>query len=308
MDKSYPLISIIIPTLNNEKDLFDCLESIKNVDCVPKQLEVLIWDNGSKSECKETIKQYLSKLKEEYDIQNVLIESEENLGVYTTRDELLKRVNPNVKFILSIDDDVILPSQILNNMLPFFEQKSSLGIIGPRTVFDDFPSKTAHGAGFINWWLGRYSDLDAEEVIECDYVIGCCMLIKKEVIDLVGGFDRDYYTSHGEIDFCLKAKEKGFKTLYQPNVIVRHRVEKEGTQTLERTYYIFRNKLFVIKKNASLLQKITSLLLYSLFWPPKILIDSIIKNKGINIKEIKIILKAVSDGITGKVGKQDING
>ena len=46
-------------------------------------------------------------------------------------------------------------------------------------------------------------------MVECDYVIGCCMLIKKKVISDLKGFDRDYYTSHGEVDFCLRAKKKG---------------------------------------------------------------------------------------------------
>jgi len=189
-------------------------------------------------------------------------------------------------------------------LLSVFQQDSSIGIIGPRTVFDDASSETAHGAGYVNWWLGRYTDVDAKQAMECDYVIGCCMLIKRDVIKEIGGFDRDYYTSHGEVDFCLKAKTKGYKTLYHPRVKVRHRVERGGTKTPERMYYIFRNKLFVIKKNFSLPQKWISLTLYLLFWFPKSIIDSIRRNKRLDFQEMKIILKAMTDGWLNRTGRR----
>jgi hypothetical protein len=237
-------------------------------------------------------------------IQVNLIENNDNYGVYTSRDELFKRISPEAEFALSIDDDVLLPPQLFKELFPVFQRDSSVGIIGPRTVFDFAPSETAHGAGIVNMWIGRYTDVDAREVMECDYVIGCCMLVRSNVIKELGGFDRDYYTSHGEIDFCLKAKAKGYKTLYYPGVRVRHRVERTGTRTPERTYYIFRNKLFVIKKNFPFFQRWMSLSLYLLLWLPKSVADSIVRNRSLDIREIKIILKAMVDGWLNRTGKR----
>jgi len=304
LNKEYPFISVIIPTLNNEKDLIDCLDSLKKTVYIHKNLEIIVWDNGSSQKCKEKINHYLSRIQEESGIKNRLIESSENLGAHTSRDELFKRVNHEAQFILSIDDDVILPPNIFKGLLAVFDSDNKAGIVGPRTVYDDFPNETAHGAGFVNWWIGRYKDIDSGELEECDYVIGCCFLVKRDVINKLGGFDRDYYTSHGEIDFCLKAKKKGYKIIYQPSVIVKHKVEKGGTKSLERTYYIFRNKLFVIKKNAPIPQKYISLFLYFLFWLPKSILDSIIRNKSLNFQEIRIILKAILDGWLNKGGKR----
>jgi len=298
-----PFVSIIIPTRNNEQDLFDCLKSIKDLDYSLNRIEIIIWDNDSNQVSRDKINTYLINIQKRRNLNIEFIEHNGNLGVYTSRDELLKRISSDTDFILSIDDDVILPPQILENLLPLFYENKSIGIVGPKTVYDDLPSVTAHGAGFINWWTARYTDLDAESLIECDYVIGCCMLIKKIVINEIGGFDRDYYTSHGEVDFCLRARQKDYRTLYQPEVIVRHRVERTGTQTLERIYYVFRNKLFVIKKNAPFPQKWVALSLYCLFWPLKALFDSIRKNRRIDVQEIKVILKAIKDAWLGRSGK-----
>ncbi len=300
----YPLISILIPTRDNQEDLVDCLKSVKALDYDLGHIEVIIWDNNSSLEGKEHIKEFLADVSNERKIRVEFIENKDNYGVYTSRDELLKRITPAAEFVLSIDDDVILPPPLFKETLPPFETEKSIGIVGPRIVYDDAPSETAHGAGFVNMWLGQYSTRDAREPLECDYVIGCCMLIKKSVIDEIGGFDRDYYTSHGEVDFCLRAKKKGYKVLYHPGSIVRHRVDRGGTKTPERTYYVYRNKLFVIKKNAPLPQRWISLGLYSLFWLPKAIIDSIIRNKRVHLQEIKTIFHAMVDGWLNRGGKR----
>ena len=298
------ITSIIIPTRENEKDLIDCLSAISQLDNSNNKLDIIIWDNNSSQESKKKVKDYLLKMNTPEYLKLAFIENEENYGVYTSRDELLKRVGGHSQFVLSIDDDVILPPQFLIRFLPLFDRDKSIGVIGPRIVYDDILSETAHGAGFVNKWLGRYTTKDARTVVECDYVIGCCMLIKKEVFDTIGGFDRDYYTSHGEVDFCLRAKNKGFKVLYDPSVVVRHRVDKGGTRNIERLYYVYRNKLLVIKKNFLIPQKWTALFIHFLLWFPKAIIDSIRFNKNLEYEEIKIIIRAMLDGWLNRFGKR----
>ena len=145
----YPFVSILIPTRNNEKDLVDCLGSIKALDYDLGCIEIIIWDNNSSAEGKEKIKSVLSNISGERMLRIEFIENTANYGVYTSRDQLFKRVSPDAEFVLSIDDDVILPSQLFKKLFPLFQQDNSIGIIGPRTVYDDTPSETAHGAGFV---------------------------------------------------------------------------------------------------------------------------------------------------------------
>lgn len=298
-----PCLSILIPTRNNEKDLIDCLNSIGSLDYPSDKIEIIIWDNNSGQEGKEKVKDFLSNMTNEKSIRIEFIEHNDNYGVYTSRDELFKHVDTNTEYILSLDDDVVLPIDGLTKMLKVFRQFPVAGVVGPRVVYYNHPEETQHGAGFVNLWLGKYSEIDSSKLIECDYTIGCCQLMRKEVADRLQGFDRDYYTSHGEVDFCLKTKKIGYKVFYQPEVVVKHKVDKGGTRTMERLYYLYRNKLLVIKKNATFLQKITSLVLYSIFWIPKILLDCMSFNKGVNIDELRVIFKGIYHGTVGKKGK-----
>lgn len=301
-----PFVSIVIPTLNNKKDIIKCLDSIKNLDYPRKHVEIIVWDNGSNDGTQAEVSQIFKEMEQEGWKRLDMIQSAENMGVYTSRDELFKRIDPNVEYVLSLDDDVFLPCDCLTVLMRTLHQHSDAGIIGPRTVYDMNPNETAHGAGFVNLWLGRYSETDAGSLVECDYVIGCCMLIKSEVVSKLKGFDRDYYTSHGEVDFCLRAKKKGYKIFYDPGVIVRHNVTRGGTKTPERIYYLYRNKLLIIRKNASPLQKVTSLSLYTIFWIPKMIMDSILFHRSINLNEWLVMFKAVRHAIINRVGKVDL--
>ncbi len=300
-------ISIVIPTLNMCDDIIRCLDSINKLDYPKKHVEIIVWDNGSTDGTQAEVSNAFREMGKGEDWKRLdLIQSEENLGVYTSRDELFKSISSETEYVLSLDDDVFLPCDSLKILVKYLQDHSHAGIIGPRTVYDMNPNEIAHGAGFVNLWAGRYKDIDTGSLVKCDYVIGCCMLIKREVITELKGFDRDYYTSHGEIDFCLKAKKKGYKTFYDPSVVVRHNVAKGGTKTLERIYYLYRNKLLVIRKNSSLLQKAITLPLYTVFWVPKMIIDSIRFHRGIKLDEWMVMLKAVKHAIIHRVGKVDL--
>jgi len=305
-NNNYPLVSIVIPTLNSKEDIVKCLDSIQNLDYSKNKIELIIWDNGSTDGTQGEVSRIFEEMKKEGWNALNLIQSDENLGVYTSRDELFKRINPEADYILSIDDDVFLPKECLAALIRTLQSYPGAAIIGPRTVYESKQDETAHGAGFVNLWIGRYRDTDADSLMECDYVIGCCMIVKKEVISELKGFDRDYYTSHGEVDFCLRAKKKGFKTVYDPSVIVRHNVARGGTKTLERIYYLYRNKFLVIRKHASLLQKAITLPLYFVFWIPKMIMDSIRFHRCIKLDEWLVMLKAVRHAIINRVGKVNL--
>jgi GT2 family glycosyltransferase len=209
------------------------------------------------------------------------------------------------QYVLGLDDDVVVSKNCLESMLEVFKLETSAAIAGAKIVYYDDPSKVAQSAGFINWCLGKFKSLQSyERLIECDYVIGCGWLINREVMDEVGGFDKDYFLMHWEMDFCSRVKKHGYKIFYQPEAVIRHKIPSKIKR--DGLYYLYRNKLLLIKKNATFLQKLTSLTLYAFFWLPKIILDSLIVNRRINIKEIKQILKAVYDGIIGKVGKQEV--
>src|SRR5436309_3050659 len=83
--------------------------------------------------------------------------------------------------------------------------------------------------------------------IDCAYVIGCCWLLARRAFREVGGFDPRFFINHWEVDYCLRLKQRGWRIRYEPRAVARHKIALGGTRSPERLYYLYRNKLLVIR-------------------------------------------------------------
>lgn len=242
-----PIISIFIPTYNDQTDLSACLESIRHLDYLKEKIEIVIWDNASQDDTVRMVQNRFNEMKNEGWLKLSLIEWNRNEGSYIPYNMAAPYLSPSTQYILGIDADVELESNVLSKMVDA-AQDEGVAVVGARSVYFDTPELTSHGAGFVDGWTARYGEKDARERIVCDYVIGCCWLLNRTVFGELGYFDPGYYINHWEVDYCLRVKEKGFQIIYEPRAVAKHKIPRKGTLTPERIYYLYRNKLLLIRK------------------------------------------------------------
>jgi hypothetical protein len=70
--------------------------------------------------------------------------------------------------------------------------------------------------------FGQFDPHDRRRVV--DTVIGACMLVSREVFLELGGFDEQFFLFYEEKDFCKRAREAGFSTLFVPEAEAVHEV------------------------------------------------------------------------------------
>jgi GT2 family glycosyltransferase len=302
---STPYLSIFIPTYNDETDLSACLKSIRRINYPREKVEIVIWDNASQDNTVQMVKQYFDKMQHEKWLNLYLAEWDKNEGSYIPYNLILSKLSQKTMYILGLDADIEFEPNALQAMVDA-AQGDNIAVVGARSVYFDRPEVTSHGAGFVHNWLARYTEKDVHERIDCDYVIGCCWLLDKTIFQRLGSFDPDYYINHWEIDYCLRAKKKGFRIVYEPRAVCKHKIPLKGSLSKERIYYLYRNKILVIKKNAPFPQKWISLGLYSLLFFPKAILDSIFRNQQLDNDEIRVILRAMIDGLLNRVGKKEL--
>ena len=134
-------------------------------------------------------------------------------------------------FFFITDDTRILTHDALQTMLGYF-QDGHVGIVGPQKLFVD---GTIDHAGFalggrhIATMLARFMPptwrgaLDRNIVAHnVSAVAGDCMFISREVFNQVGGYTEEFSIAYSDVDFCLKARELGFRTVYTPYVALTH--------------------------------------------------------------------------------------
>lgn len=235
-------ISIIIPTLNNWTTLKSCIVSIYKQTY--KHLEIIVVDNASSDNTSENIKRVFPRIK--------LITLERNTGVTGGRNAGIGKVDKKSKYLLFFDHDMIADKNMLANLIDVAEMDKSYGIITPKIYYFADKKRIWAAGTNINLWTGQVlfrggQDKGQFERVEEVQVAPAAILVKRNVINLINEFDDRYFVTYEDTDFCFRAKENNFKTIYAPKAIAYHKISPkvfdEQRRLLERSFWIGRNRI-----------------------------------------------------------------
>ena len=219
-------ITIIILTYNNLELTQKCLASIKKY--TPKDLyELLVIDNNSTDET-------VAYLKNEPDIRSVFLPASIgfhkgcNLGLNLTTDT----------DILFLNNDTIVTPNWLENLQKCLYSNESIGAVG--AVSND--NANLQGASFdvtnpldIDELIIKNNQSDPQKWEEKVCLIGFCMLIKREVINRLSGFDEGYSPGYIEDnDLSLQILKLGYKLYLCHDAFIFHALGSSFRQDTEK--------------------------------------------------------------------------
>ncbi|PIZ97399.1 MAG: hypothetical protein COX78_04595, partial [Candidatus Levybacteria bacterium CG_4_10_14_0_2_um_filter_35_8] len=100
--------------------------------------------------------------------------------------------------------------------------------------------------------MQRFGVVDKNPVIikQVEWVKGGLLMIKKEVFEDLNGFDENIFMYTEDMELCYRAKLKGYKTYFYPNVTVLH-AEHGSTCRTFAIVNIYKNLLYFYKKHKS---------------------------------------------------------
>jgi GT2 family glycosyltransferase len=296
-----PFVSVVIPTWNNADELLQCLVSIRELDYPRERLEIVIFDNGSHDDTAGRVESLFADMRGEGWARLVLARGPRNLGAFGGRAAALHSLGRTGEFVLSLDDDVVVTPECLRRLVAAAAEGTA--VVGARIVYDDAPDEVASGAGYFNRWLGTYRERRPAVRTACDFVTSCGCLLRRGPLESVGGFDATFFTSHGDVDLCLTLGERGFTVLYEPAAVIRHKVARGGTRVPERIYYVYRNKLLVLRKHLPRRRRPLVFALYAVGWLPRAILGSLIRHRAVRRQELRAIMLAVRDGLLDRRGE-----
>lgn len=194
-----------------------------------------------------------------------LEERYENLSVLTWEGEAdrVKMANfaasqTQGEFLLFLNDDTrITTPEALEVFLGYF-QSNDVGIVGPKQLFVDGTIEHAGivvGGSRVVTPLFRHMDsswhgyLDRASVAQnVSAVTGDCMMVRRSVLDEVGGFDESFSLFYADVDLCLRAREKGYFTVFTPHVCLSR------FHSISRVTVMSRTRRIEIRREEALLQ------------------------------------------------------
>lgn len=161
-----------------------------------------IFDNGSTDGTKDF-------LKDLYDKKNniTLINSDCNTGIIEGRNKSYYLSKIECKYIIFLDNDQIVQEKWLDSHLDYM-LSNNLDLVG------------------VEAWQMRSTCYPYKKINNKDFFhyVGCGgMLIKKEVIETIGLFDKRFNPMYFEDpDFNWRAYQSGFKIGWNPNSLIKH--------------------------------------------------------------------------------------
>lgn len=265
-----PTVHVIVINWNGEADTINCLQSLLEVEY--DEMHVVVSDNGSRPESIRAIREWagerglrVSATSErpvrhpESRIRSLcLIESGRNLGFTGANTVGIEyALAHGSDYVLFFNNDALATPQFLARMVALAESDASYGVIGCKTFY----AQPDPGSGRHRIWsLGGYeyvfgnpmnrgrNQYDRPEwtgVLETDLVCGCCMLIKRKVVDTVGVQDDRLFFAIDDVEYSMRAASQGWRNALALDAEIYHEgsASAAGRSGLQ-LYYLYRNTYY----------------------------------------------------------------
>lgn len=257
MNKLVPQIYIIVLNWNGKQDTIECLESVQKIDY--PNYKILVLDNGSRDDSVAAIRERFAQI--------LIIENGANLGFAAGNNVGIDyAISQGTDYIFLLNNDTIVDPQILWAFIRANEQYPDAGILGSKIYYYQQPKKIWFAgvewipsqARFIHSGSGHIdNDKDWQEFQFSEYICGCALLVKAEVVKKIGMLEPKYFLMWEEVDWCYRAKRAGYKCLLVPESKVWHKISSSfsgGDKAPHYQYFWWRNRLLWVERNFSLLE------------------------------------------------------
>ena len=245
-----PLVSIIIPT----KDHFDLLETAVNSIYEKtdyQNFEILILDNNSQE--KETFAGFESLEKAHKNLR--VIEAKFEFNWSKLNNFGIAHANGEVYLFLNNDVEVI-SEEWLSRLVEKAVQKN-VGVVGGLLLYED--GTIQHGgviAGMGGWGDHVFKGMEPVHygtpfvspmvTRNVTAVTGACMAISKHVIEDIGGFDEKFIICGSDVEICIRAIQRGYRNIYDPNIRLYHYESKTRDSYIPEVDFQLSDKMYKV--------------------------------------------------------------
>lgn len=298
-------VSIIILNFNGTKETLSCLESIQKLQIINYKLQVVVVDNGSTDNIGNIKFQSAS-----WRTNFKLIKNKENLGFSGGNNVGIRyALQQGADYVVVLNNDTLVDKNLITELLKVAESDKKIGIVVPKIYFakgqeyhknrykEEEKGRVIWYAGGVMDWnniIGSHRGVDMvdngqfDTVEQTEFATGCCMLLKKEVLDTVGLFDEKYFLYYEDADLSTRVKRAGYKIIYAPKAYLWHinAGSVGGSGSALQDYYTTRNRMLfglryaALRPKFALLREAVRLLIGGRPWQKKGIVDAFLYRFG----------------------------
>lgn len=217
-------VFIILLNYNGYEDTIEAVKSLEEITY--NNYEIVVVDNASTNSSFEI-------LKKEMGDRHHVIASGANKGFAFGNNVGIKFAMENgADYVLLINNDTTVEKDFLEHLVESAEEDEKVGLTTGLILNYYNKDIIWYGGGELNWnkFYGYHINEGKElkdtiqEKKEITFATGCLMLIKREVIEKIGGLPEEYFMYYEDVDFCAKLMENKYKIIYDPASIIYHKI------------------------------------------------------------------------------------
>jgi len=215
--------TIVIVTYNSARTISKCLSAARQM--VPGR-NVVVVDNASLDSTVEDVRR-------EHGVS--LVVSDRNLGFAKAAN--MGAEQADTPYILFLNPDAFCDASSFERVIQAVAELPRCGVAGvalvdplnaPQPSARRFPTPFRLFLTRTGLAEGRSRGVPNESVpgfVEptvCDWVPGCFLLTRLDLFSALGGFDERFFLYYEEVDYCMRAKQAGWQTVWVPFMTVVH--------------------------------------------------------------------------------------
>ena len=253
-------LSIVIVSWNVRDLLRRCLQSVvtearpspdDGVFCIGDwEVEILLVDNASTDGSSEMVRDEFPQIQ--------LIANDENRGFTAANNQGLALSQGRHLLLLNPDTEIV--GDALETMIDYAQANGEVGALGPRLLNTDgspqssrrrFPTYSTaliESTVVQEWWddnhiLSRYymADTPEDAIQTVDWVVGACLLVRRQAYEQVGGLDEGFFMYSEELDWCRRIKNAGWEIVYLPTATIIHHEGRSSEQVVPARHIYFQS-------------------------------------------------------------------
>jgi len=246
-----PKVAVLVLNWNGRQVLGDCLRSTFALHY--PNLEVIVVDNDSKDDSVKMVRELFP--------QCLLFQNQANLGFAAGNNSGIRlALDRGNDYVLILNNDTVIDENSLSALVERAESDRAIAAVHPKIYFSQPEDHIWFGGGRFSYWKGRnaiigykHQDCSVCNVPkEMGFLSGCALLVSRDAWQKVGGFDESLFFASEDVDWCLRARQAGYKLFYEPRAVIWHRESftiLQNNGNAGKMYYYTRNPLVVMWKH-----------------------------------------------------------
>jgi GT2 family glycosyltransferase len=297
-------VCVVILNWNGGDITIRCLEGLRKSAC--PSLECVIVDNGSTDGSAEAIAKAFPDVG--------IIQNSTNLGWAAGSNQgIAWGLARGADYLLMLNNDTWGDPAMIPNLVGAASDLHDQAAIIPKIYLGSDPSRLWFARGKVNLWTGLFSnpayhlvdDGRFDSSPEAEYASGCCILMPREIVQRVGGFDTSFFSYVEDVDWSIRCRRAGFRIVLCPQAKLWHDVSVTGKKRPAMMRYLLtRNHLWTLRRFASPWQFATAMLLL----PLRSLWRIIRLARARDGKSIAAEFRGLKDGLLGAIAPQSSAG